>query len=83
MEKLSPATQRLLWVILAIVCVLVSALPVFKAVAETLRYLASLIIGGVTVSKPGDAPAPLVDIVQKVAASLGPPPPPIPPADSP
>lgn len=76
--ELAPSTQRLIYVILAIIVVLLSALPVFNSVADTLRYLAILFTGGVLVTKPGDAPAPLVDIVTRVAASLSPPPPPPP-----
>lgn len=74
--EFAPSTQRLIYIILAIVLVLLSALPVFTGVADALRYLATLLTGGVLVTKPGDAPAPLVDIVTRVAASLSPPPPP-------
>lgn len=72
--ELAPSTQRLIYVILAIIVVLLSALPVFATVTNTLQYLAVLLVGGVLVTKPGDAPAPLVDIVTRVAASLSPPP---------
>lgn len=57
---------------------MISVFPPFTAVAEVLRYFAVTIFGGVMTTKPGDAPAPLVDIVKKVAASLTPPPPPPP-----
>ncbi len=77
---LQPNTQKLIYILLAVTLVILSALPIFTPVAEMLRYIASLITGGVLVSKPGDAPAPLVDIVTKVAASLNPPAPP-PPTD--
>jgi hypothetical protein len=76
MSKLSTSAQLFIWVTFASVLVLLSALPLFDKVAETLRYFAATIFGGVMVTKPGDAPAPLVDIVTKVAASLSPPPPP-------
>ena len=79
--ELSPGTQRLIYIILAVSLVLLSALPIFSPVADALRYLATLLTGGVLVSKPGDAPAPLVDIVTKVAASLSPPAPPPPPLE--
>lgn len=72
--ELSASTQRLIYIILAITLVLLSALPVFNGISETLRYLATTIFGGVLVTKPGDAPAPLTDIVNRVAASLRPPP---------
>ncbi len=75
---LQPNTQKLIYILLAVTLVILSALPIFTPVAEMLRYIASLITGGVLVSKPGDAPAPLVDIVTKVAASLNPPAPPQP-----
>lgn len=75
---MTPATQRLLWVTLSAGLVMLSALPIFHDVAETLRYFAATVFGGVMVTKPGDAPAPLVDIVSRVAASLTPPPPPNP-----
>ncbi len=74
--ELAPSTQRLIYVILAIALILLSALPIFITVADALRYLAMWLIGGVSITKPGDAPAPLVDIVKRVAASLSPPPPP-------
>ena len=73
---MSANNQRLLWVIVSATLVLLSALPTFIAVSETLRYFAATIFGGVMVTKPGDAPAPLADIVKRVAASLSPPPPP-------
>jgi hypothetical protein len=72
--ELAPSTQRLIYVILAIALVLLSALPIFDKVSDALRYLATLLTGAVLVTKPGDAPAPLVDIVSRVAASLSPPP---------
>ncbi len=72
--ELAPSTQRLIYVILAITVVLLSALPIFSSVANILQYIAILLTGGVLVTKPGDAPAPLADIVTRVAASLSPPP---------
>jgi len=77
--ELAPSAQRLIYTILAIALILLSVLPVFHEAADTLRYFAILLTGGVLVTKPGDAPAPLVDIVTRVAASLSPPPPPPPP----
>lgn len=74
--ELAPSTQRLIYTILACVLIILSALPKFAVVADTLRYVALLIIGGANVTKPGDAPAPLADVVRRVAASLSPPPPP-------
>lgn len=73
MDKLSPNTQRLIWILLATALILLSALPRFKEVAEYLKNFASVIFGGVLVTKPGDAPAPLVDIIQKIHNSLAPP----------
>lgn len=75
MEKLSPNSQRLVWVLVAIGCILLACLPQFAKAEFALSHLSTLIIGGVLVTKPGDAPAPLVDIVRRVAASLSPPPP--------
>ena len=75
MDKLSPNTQRLVWVLVAIGCVLLACLPQFTKAELVLTHLSTLIIGGVMVTKPGDAPAPLVDIIKRVAASLSPPPP--------
>lgn len=80
---MTPFAQRVFWVLLAIVCVIIGNVPWFNLTnaSSWLTNLASLIVGGVLVTKPGDAPAPLVDVMEKVAASLKPPVPPPPPPE--
>jgi hypothetical protein len=61
---------KLVWVLVATGIVILSCLARFESAMSWFRELASLIIGGVLVSKPGDTSQ---DVVLRLAASMHPP----------
>ena len=70
MKEISPRVWQLVWILIAIGCVAISCLARFESAQNWFRELASLIIGGVLVGRPGDTSQ---SVMLKLAASMRPP----------